>query len=150
MNSDLWPPPPISLQVSWRTMNTQQVWWCRWFEQRVASGYLDQLIRPSNACQWFWRISFTWWRFLDRKSLWSNDRTTNRSQSVFRHGQRKWGGGQVVWWAAAMMIMMKVRGQQVFVQQRRSWSSTLVFDLQKVFVSCLIFVFNLPEWNKII
>lgn len=41
----------FSLQVSWRTMNTRQVWWCRWFGRHVASGYLGQLIRPSNACQ---------------------------------------------------------------------------------------------------
>lgn len=105
--------PLLSLQVSLRTMNTWQVWWCRWFEQLVDSGYLDQLSRPSNACQvkhthintysgkdwltwtdlnfvffpqWFWRISFTRWQFLDRKFLWSNVRTTSRNQSAFRDG----------------------------------------------------------------
>lgn len=99
-------------------MNTQQQWWCRWFEQQVDSGYLDQLIRPSNACQvehtrtnatmykwvsdlshvspqWSWKILFTWWQFLVTKSSWSNVRTTSRSQSAFR------GGGYEVTWQSA-------------------------------------------------
>lgn len=61
----------------------------------VSPGLTCGLVSP----QWSWRTSFTLWRFLVRKCLWWNVRTTSRNQSAFRGVSS--GSEVAVRWSAA-------------------------------------------------